>query len=223
MRQTESADGPSGTRRTTSRLPASTMCSLLPHRQRVAARRPLFRHSRLVLPLATSRAPPPRLPSRRRCGRSARPVRSIRFTSRATRIDACSIDAPTPSPPRNTASIKPSTRAADMMLDIIRQEDEARAPPAKVAIPKGAILNPYDSEENLLSVAGPAKKSKPAPKKVGTFPSLCVYSAADPTSRQVASPKPKSPAPQPRQEKPKPAPPAISPLEQLERTMPAVR
>ncbi|BGP33148.1 hypothetical protein JCM10296v2_004937 [Rhodotorula toruloides] len=111
-------------------------------------------------------------------------------------------DAPTPSPPRNTASIKASTRAADMMLDIIRQEDEARAPPAKVAIPKGDVLNPYDSEENLLSVAGPAKKSKPAPKK-------------------VASPKLKSPAPQPRQEKPKPAPPAISPLEQLERTMPA--
>ncbi|GEM08951.1 hypothetical protein Rt10032_c06g2968 [Rhodotorula toruloides] len=113
-------------------------------------------------------------------------------------------DAPTHPPPRNTATIKPSTRAADMMLDIIRQEDEARAPPAKVAIPKGAILNPYDSEDNLLSFAGPAKKSKPAPKK-------------------VASPKPQSPAPQPRQEKPKskPVPPAISPLEQLERTMPA--
>jgi hypothetical protein len=52
------------------------------------------------------------------------------------------------------------------MLDIIRQEDEARAPSTKVALPKGAVLNPYDSEENLLSVAGPAKKSKAAPKEV---------------------------------------------------------
>ncbi|BGP09154.1 hypothetical protein JCM10049v2_005009 [Rhodotorula toruloides] len=158
----------------------------------------------LASPAPSSRGAKAALPTQ-----SARPA--VRNESRAAATPAKpsplwqvsqTADAPTPSPPRNTASIKPSTRAADMMLDIIRQEDEARAPPAKVAIPKGAILNPYDSEENLLSVTGPAKKSKPAPKK-------------------VVSPKLKSPAPQPRQEKPKPAPPAISPLEQLERTMPA--
>jgi hypothetical protein len=76
-----------------------------------------------------------------------------------------------------------------MMLDIIRQEDEARAPPAKVAIPKGAVLNPYDSEENLLSVAGPAKKSKPAPKKVQTFSLPCAEAAADTPSRPGCEPE----------------------------------
>ncbi|TNY21501.1 hypothetical protein DMC30DRAFT_199261 [Rhodotorula diobovata] len=128
-------------------------------------------------------------------------------------------EAATPSPPRKApatttstagagASPASATRAADLVLEVIRQEDEARqkalpqpaAAPASVRGNKDAILNPYAGEENPLALAGRvARKDKAKP----------------------ASPKPKERVSKVVAEVEKLKEKEISPLEQLERTMPA--
>ncbi|GAA6013984.1 hypothetical protein JCM11491_003477 [Sporobolomyces phaffii] len=110
-------------------------------------------------------------------------------------------DTPSPSPPR-----KPSTKAtgaANLMLDVIQQVDAANpAPKSQVAPGKEAILNPYDNVENPLTLAS---KRVPRSSGSGRSKSSATRSSARTKAVEVDKPKEKE----------------ISPLEQLERTMPA--
>ncbi|BGP41364.1 hypothetical protein JCM10450v2_005405 [Rhodotorula kratochvilovae] len=115
-------------------------------------------------------------------------------------------ESATPTPPRKAsaqASTPPTaTRAADLVMEVIRQEDEARraATPTAPKRKKDAILNPYAGAENPLALAGRvARKEKPKP----------------------ASPKPSQRVSKVVAEIEKIKEKEVSPLEQLERTMPA--
>ncbi|GAA5924256.1 hypothetical protein JCM1841_006887 [Sporobolomyces salmonicolor] len=111
---------------------------------------------------------------------------------------------PSPSPPRKPTS-KTATSAANLMLDVIQQVDAANPlPKAAAAAGKDAILNPYDSGENPLALAG-----KRAPRSAGAG------RAKSATPRRTARTANKAAEVEKPQEK------EISPLEQLERTMPA--
>ncbi|GAA6054296.1 hypothetical protein JCM3770_001420 [Rhodotorula araucariae] len=115
-------------------------------------------------------------------------------------------ESATPTPPRKASAPASTpataTRAADLVLEVIRQEDEARRAATPTA-PKGrkdAILNPYAGEENPLALAGrAARKEKPKP----------------------SSPKPAERVSKVVAEVEKLKEKEVSPLEQLERTMPA--
>ncbi|GAA5994448.1 hypothetical protein JCM5350_007038 [Sporobolomyces pararoseus] len=111
-------------------------------------------------------------------------------------------DTPSPSPPRKPSS-KASTGAANLVLDVIQQVDAAN-PVSKpqVSAGKEAILNPYDNAENPLALA-----SKRVPRSSGSGRSKSSTPRASAKTKPVEVAKPKEPE--------------ISPLEQLERTMPA--
>lgn len=156
-------------------------------------------------------------------------------------------EAATPSPPRKApatttstagavASPASATRAADLVLEVIRQEDEARqkalpqpaAAPASVRGNKDAILNPYAGEENPLALAGRvARKDKAVRLCSASGPRLLPRQETDPTVSRLrqkpASPKPKERVSKVVAEVEKLKERKISSLEQLERTMPAVR
>ncbi|GAA5879742.1 hypothetical protein JCM16303_004157 [Sporobolomyces ruberrimus] len=111
-------------------------------------------------------------------------------------------DTPSPSPPRKP-SHKGTTGAANLMLDVIQQVNAANpAPKPKVAPGKEAILNPYDTDANPLALA-----SKRVTRSSGAGRSKSSLSRQAPRPKAV--------------EAEKPAEKEISPLEQLERTMPA--
>ncbi|GAA5874925.1 hypothetical protein JCM1840_007152 [Sporobolomyces johnsonii] len=113
-------------------------------------------------------------------------------------------ETPSPSPPRKPTS-KTATSAANLMLDVIQQVDAANPLPKTAAgVGKDAILNPYDSGENPLALAG-----KRAPRSAGAG------RAKSATPRRTARTANKA------AEVEKPKEKEISPLEQLERTMPA--
>ncbi|ORY70641.1 hypothetical protein BCR35DRAFT_307947 [Leucosporidium creatinivorum] len=101
-------------------------------------------------------------------------------------------DTPSPSPPKRmttaSSTIKPSF-AADLMMDIIREEDAARP-----KVTRQEVLNPYESADNPMARIPRSRPSRPAtPRRT-------------PASAKKAAPTPTK---------------EISPLEQLERTMPA--
>ncbi|KAK4704621.1 hypothetical protein P7C70_g1588, partial [Phenoliferia sp. Uapishka_3] len=118
-------------------------------------------------------------------------------------------DTPSPSPPRKQmapAPTRPPTRAADLMLDIIRQEDAAQPvchiPSQSHRIKKSshftfeqkvipeAVLNPYDNADNVM-----ARIPRSRPQRVAA-------------PRKSLAAKVATPAKE------------ISPLEQLEKSMP---
>lgn len=125
--------------------------------------------------------------------------------------------ADTPSPPKKstTSSPKAPTRAADLMMDIIRQEDAARPvrPPTALVPPdlatdrsnrmqkvtRQAVLNPYESSDNPI-----ARIPRSRPVRAAATPKKAA-------AARVVAPKAVAPAKE------------ISSLEMLERTMPAVR
>ncbi|SGY14904.1 BQ5605_C013g07160 [Microbotryum silenes-dioicae] len=111
-------------------------------------------------------------------------------------------ETPSPSPPKRVASGTPrsTTRAADMMMDIIRQEDAAR--PHKISPTTGreAFINPYESTDHNPLARIP--RSRPVRPPTPSRPALA----------RVAAQKAASAAPSPKK---------VSPLEQLERSMPA--
>ncbi|KAL8276976.1 hypothetical protein RQP46_010611 [Phenoliferia psychrophenolica] len=107
-------------------------------------------------------------------------------------------DTPSPSPPKKQTTQAPPkapTRAADFMMDIIRQEEASRP-----KVTREAVVNPYDSFDNPIARI---PRSRPprvaAPRK--TVPAARAAAAA------AAS-------------KVEPAKKEISPLEQIERSMP---
>ncbi|GAA5942204.1 hypothetical protein JCM3775_001351 [Rhodotorula graminis] len=128
-------------------------------------------------------------------------------------------ESATPTPPRGKAaapapsSSSSSTRAADLVLEVIRQDDAARKKALPVAATaasagKGAILNPYAGEENPLAMAGRVGRKDKA--------------ILSPPQQTVESPKPKQRVDKVVAEVGKLKDVSdVSPLEQLERTMPA--
>ncbi|GAA5895716.1 uncharacterized protein JCM6883_001597 [Sporobolomyces salmoneus] len=115
-------------------------------------------------------------------------------------------NTPSPSPPRKPPT-KGTTGAANLMLDVIQQVDAANpAPKPQVAPGKEAILNPYDNDANPLALAS---KRVPRSSGAGRAKSSTPRASARSKAAQIEKPKEK--------EKEK----EISPLEQLERTMPA--
>ncbi|KAM0752074.1 hypothetical protein T439DRAFT_200308 [Meredithblackwellia eburnea MCA 4105] len=101
-------------------------------------------------------------------------------------------DTPSPSPPKKPVPAKPPTRAADLMLDIIRQEDEAQP-----KVTREAVLNPYATDDSPI-----ARVPRSRPPRVSTPRSTR-------SSSRAAASKSSTPAKK------------ISPLEELERSMPA--
>ncbi|BGP17359.1 hypothetical protein JCM10213_003403 [Rhodosporidiobolus nylandii] len=126
---------------------------------------------------------------------------------KSTSASAPSTSTASPAP---AVSTTPKTAAADLMLGIIRAAEPAPSPAPsvagkKVAVDKEkqAILNPYgNEEEDLLAGAGRKKERVPRSRAKVATPSRARRSKA------VGPEKPKEKAPE-------------SPLEQLERTMPA--
>ncbi|GAA5825220.1 hypothetical protein JCM11251_006150 [Rhodosporidiobolus azoricus] len=146
-------------------------------------------------------------------------------------------DTATPSPPRKATlstpaassatpavsiALTPKTAAANLMLGIIAQSDAANpagAKKAKVVVEKGkeAFLNPYanaEGEEDLLSIAGSKQERVPRSRAKIATPGRA--RAAKVEAAQKAAQKEKE-----RKEQDKKRQKEMSPLEQLERTMPA--
>ncbi|SCV70327.1 BQ2448_1721 [Microbotryum intermedium] len=112
-------------------------------------------------------------------------------------------DTPSPSPPKKAASAAPrsTTRAADMMMHIIRQEDAAKPDKASpMTSGREAFINPYErTDHNPLARIPRSRPVRP-------------LTPSRPTSARVAAQEAASTASSPKK---------VSPLEQLERSMPA--